>query len=334
MTGYFLSAETEAERIALFRQILINGLPIEQSTYSSFAGVLPVWLPDGIRVIIYPDAHAPACHWGVLRGIFNFARRFRAHIAINSGDFADMLSLSRHPKNPKTPLPSDPQQEIEASSLLLRYCMTNGPGAPEEGRPLWTFAIDGNHEGREESALANFNPVWARFLNPITREPITSVQSLMNFDGRHSITFIRGTGERGGFDGALLLNDHLKVKHGRLVKRIPGESARATSEKEQVSIIMGHTHRSGVSALETTSGDVLVSIDGGCLVDWRRSEFDYATLDHNWHHSFTVLKVLNGRVHAQLIPIFAAPDESGQIFEWFTYLDDEGNVIEFRCLDS
>ncbi|MBC8000408.1 MAG: hypothetical protein IAF58_20830 [Leptolyngbya sp.] len=334
MRSKWFSSEPESERFELFRKVSINGLPVERSSYSSFAGVLPISLPDGIRAIVYPDAHAPACHWGVLRGIFNFAEWFRPHLIFNSGDFNDMYALSRHPKSPKIPVPSDPQEEIEASADLLRLSMQNGPASSKEGRPFWTVIIRGNHEGREESALANFNPVWARYLSPGSRESITSAQSLMNFSADEPITFISGTGETGGFDGAALLNEHVKVKHGRMVKSIPGESARATYEKEQISIIMGHTHRLGDSAFETKNGELLFGIDGGCLVDWRRPEFDYSTLDHNWHLGFTVLIVHNGRVHAQPVPIFASPDASGQIFQWFTYCDQSGEIVVFRCLDD
>ncbi len=327
------SQESELERKLLFDQIKINNLSIAGGSWPVFTGLMPVFLPDGIRIIVYPDSHAPACHWGAVRGIFDFARWFRPHINVHLGDMIDFLHLSMHAKSATQPSPSSAQEEVSSGFELLRMSMINGSANVKEGRAFWNVLFEGNHEGRKGRNLSYFSPVWAQYQNPVTRDPILSLQSLLGLTNDQPITIVTGTGDTGGSDGCLLLNEHLGIKHGRYVRRIPGDSARYHSEREGRSYVGGHTHRLGGSSYETASGESISSYEGGCIIDWRRPEFHYATQEHNWHHGFLVLHVLNGRVHVQPIPIFWSADQSGQTFGWFSYCDQFGKPVTFRCFD-
>jgi len=65
------SKEDQELRERLISQIRVGNLDLE-SSYLTFNGVLPVELPNGIRIVILPDLHAPAHHEAIIWAITSF----------------------------------------------------------------------------------------------------------------------------------------------------------------------------------------------------------------------------------------------------------------------
>ena len=67
----------QLEREGLFSQIRIGGTD-SQFSRLTYNGMLPVFLPNGIRLAILPDMHAPAHHKGIMSGRQGMAVRLQA----------------------------------------------------------------------------------------------------------------------------------------------------------------------------------------------------------------------------------------------------------------
>lgn len=307
----FFSPETEEERRALFAQARLgNGAPVDTFLTYNSSYPLPLWMPDGMRGIIYSDSHAPAQNRRVCEMVFRFQEWFRPHINFHVGDYCDMFALSRWPKAPRTPV--NGQEEIEEAAKFLREASTRG-------NPFHTFVNEGNHDSdRTIRFLTNTCPVFSHFLDPKTRNPITAMVNMMGFQKGDRITFTAGIDERGGFEGGVLVNGHMKVEHGEKVKNVPGESARTTAEAYMRDVVMGHVHRLG-SFFRDVDGGIIQGFEVGCLVDFDHPYFAYANGQHNWHLGFAVYHILGGRMHVQLIPIIEALDDEGRLQYYFTY---------------
>jgi hypothetical protein len=308
----FFSPESEAERRELYAKVRIGKLdPSEYSRLTWSEGyALPLYLPDGIRGLIYPDQHAPAQNRRILHAIYNFQSWFRPHVNFNVGDYSDMFALSRWPKAPRTPV--NAQYEVEESALCLRKSM-------KFGAPFWTFVDEGNHDGdRMTRYLTNVCPTFSHYLDPKTRNPMTAMVNMMGFTKDDPITFLSGLDDRGGYEGGVLINGEYKIEHGDLVKPTPGDSVRATAEAMMQSTGMGHVHRAGRFARDV-DGKVLRGDEFGCLIDMDHPYFNYHHGRHNWFHAFGVYHVVGGMMHVQIIPIFEALDENGQLQYWFQY---------------
>jgi hypothetical protein len=308
----FFSPETEEERRALFAQARLgNGGPLDSFLTFSNSQPLPLWLPDGFRGMLYPDSHAPAQDVRACEMVFRFADWFRPHANIHVGDFSDMFHLGRWPKAPRTPV--NGQGEMEESGKHAREVATRG-------NPFHTFFNMGNHdEDRMIRFLTNNCPGFAHYIDPKTRNPVLSMVNMMGFQKGDRVTFLSGVDERGGYEGGLLINNHMSVVHGEKVKSTPGESARTTAEAFMQDVVMGHVHRLGSFARDIDGG-VLMGYELGCLVDLNHPYFSYAHGNQfNWHLGFGVFFVHGGRVHVQLIPIEEALDDEGRLQYWFAF---------------
>lgn len=301
--------ESEAERRNLFDKVKLGNVPAATNRYLSFSGVLPVSLPDGIRVLFLPDTHAPAHNKLIYWAMFQFMSWYRPHMVVFIGDVNDLFALSMWPKPPRTSV--NPQGEIDDTRRLIYKVLKHGP--------YWVVVIDGNHEDRMIRWLTKFSPQFAHYLDPVTREPVVSLHQLMGFRPDDPVTFITGADQRGGFEGGLWINDHFKAEHGSIVKPTPGDSARGHAEKHHRDTAIGHTHRMGASSRQLT-GDTLTGVELGCLVDWDHPFFAYSP-SHDWHHGFGVGTVFGGKLHVQPVPIIGTKDESGQLRYVFTYAD-------------
>jgi len=320
-TKKFYSQESEAERQELFAKVRFGKLdPAEyrQLTFSSGYS-LPLNLPDGMRGMIYSDGHAPYQNRRIMFAVYNFQDWFRPHLVTHVGDYSDMFALSRWPKHPRVPV--KPQWEVDESALYLRNSM-------KYGKPFLTLVDEGNHDWDRMTRYLTANcPAFSHFLDPKSRNPITAQVNMMGFTAKDPIMFLSGLDERGGYEGGFLINDEYKLEHGNIVKPVPGDSVRLTAETFMQSTGMGHVHRAGKFARDV-DGKVLRGDEFGCLVDWDNPVFNYHHGRHNWFHAFGVFHILGGILHTQIIPIFEAADEKGQLQYWFQY---DGRV--FRSSD-
>jgi predicted MPP superfamily phosphohydrolase len=290
--------EPGAVRDAICSAISVTGLSATQA-FLTFAGVLPLSLPDGCKIAFLPDIHCPAHHHRLMWAIKQFLSVFHPHLIIFTGDLADIFALSRHPKQLRICM--SPQKELDQTRQLADELM-------EAAGCYWAFVIPGNHEDRIYRFLQDLAPTLGGVLNPATREPL-SFHSLMGYTPDDPITFVYGTEERAGVEGGLLLNNDLGVHHGIFIRPKAGASPLADMDRYLQSVVHGHTHRMGMVSRDITPSEelptgVLRGYELGHLVDMDHSYMAYARqMWPNWHPGFGVGLVHNGAVHLQPVPI-------------------------------
>ncbi len=85
--------------------------------FLSFAGILPVHLPDGTRIAVLPDIHVPAHHRKIMWAVLEWLKAYQPHIIILIGDVADVFALSRWPSPPR--VVKNQQAELDETRRLV-----------------------------------------------------------------------------------------------------------------------------------------------------------------------------------------------------------------------
>lgn len=284
--------EPEAVRKAICDAIRLGNLD-QNYGFLSFAGILPVFLPDGTKVAVLPDIHAPAHHKLIMWAVKEWLKDFRPHILMVIGDLADMFALSAWPKPPRVVV--DGQKELDESRRLLDSLVAVS-GAQ------YTFVIMGNHEDRIRRYLTNPASGLGSIVDFATREPVLSFHQLMGYKPGDRVIFIYDQQEAGGWGGGVVVNDEFEFHHGFIVRPNPGASPRADADRTGRSTGHGHTHRAGMGARETTSG-ILRWFEFGHLADPSHAYLGYANLLNNWHPAVGAGLVVGGKLHLQTLPI-------------------------------
>lgn len=315
----FFPDETAEERLRLWSQVRMNQLDPSKRTYLTFLGTLALALPDGFRMIIYPDAHAPAINWRVVSAILRFQKSWAPHAVVHVGDAIDNKKRSAWVGSPLVKS-GGAEEERESCSRYLRLTM-------ETGQPFWTALILGNHEDRERRHMERNDAVLATMVDARTREQLTGLVNFLKFGEDDHITFITGVGGTGGYDGGIVINDDFGLEHGELIKPIAGQSAQSHAEKWLFSKGIGHIHSAGSCARKMGDG-VLRGAEFGYVADENHPLLDYAHNRHDWHHAFGILTVFNGVAHVEVKPVHAIADEHGQLHY---YVEHRG--ILFRSND-
>ena len=90
-------------RTAIFDAIRMSNLKVSEFGFLTANGIVPLTLPDGLRLAILPDLHAPAHHEQILWAVKEFLADYQPHILILIGDTGDVFGLSAWPKSPRIP---------------------------------------------------------------------------------------------------------------------------------------------------------------------------------------------------------------------------------------
>jgi hypothetical protein len=300
--------DVEAVKKAIIESMRIGNLDGSYK-YLSYAGILPVNLPDGTKVVVLPDIHVPAHNKKLMWAVLEFLKAYKPHIVILIGDVADVFALSRWPAPPR--VVKNMQRELDQTRRLIDKII-------EVSGCIHLFVIMGNHEDRIFRYLTDPAAGLAGVLNFDTREPILSFHALMGFKPGDPVTFIYDLHERGGFGGAILVNNDLEFHHGFIVRPHPGASPRADADRTGKSTGHGHTHRAGMSVRETTSG-LVRAFEFGHLVDPEHPYMGYANLLNNWHPAIGAGVVAGGKLHMKVLPIKQTTCEDGQTRFKFTF---------------
>jgi len=266
--------------------------------YLSYAGIMPLDLPDGTRIAVLPDIHVPAHDKRIMWAIKAFLEDFKPHILIFIGDVADVFALSRWPKPPRVRV--DIQKELDETRRLVDSLMKIS-GA------YWVFYIMGNHEDRTRRYLTDPASGLSNVLDFATREPILSFHGLMGYKPGDPVTFIYDLDERSGFGGAVVVNSDLEYHHGYIVRPKPGASPMADADRQGRSVTHGHTHRAGLRVRQKNNGEVLRGFELGHVVDVTHPYLGYANLLNNWQPALGACLVVGGKVHTEVLPIKQVP---------------------------
>ncbi len=261
--------------------------------FLTFAGILPINLPEGTKIVVLPDIHCPAHNQLLMWAILAFLKDYQPDVIIFIGDVADVFALSAWPNPPRSV--KNIQAELDETRRLVDKILS-------VSKCKHAYYIMGNHEDRVFRYLKNVAPGAATILDFNTREPVLSFHGLMGYKIGAPVTFIYDLAEQGGFGGGLRVNDDMTFHHGFIVRPNPGASPRADSARFGQSTTTGHTHRLGFSAV-AVNNTVVRAIELGHLVDPNHAYLAYANMLNNWHPGFGVGRIVGGKVHLEPIPV-------------------------------
>lgn len=214
--------------------------------------VRPATTEDTELVVFLSDIHVPYHDPDVVASALRLIRRLKPHRVVLNGDIADFFQLSRF--NTAQSRMDDLQAEIDDANLIREGVRAAAPDAVID-------ETEGNHDSRTSTYVAN-NARALKSLRALEPENLFKYREL-------NINWHPGAG--------FLLRQNFLVKHGTIVRKDGGASAKAEMEQAGVSGISGHVHRlatyrkAGYSQRQWT--------EQGCLC---RTDPDYVVGAPNW----------------------------------------------------
>jgi len=208
---------------------------------------------EATEVVVFgSDFHVPYHDTEAVASFLRLLDALQPHRVFLNGDIADFFQLSRFNKDGSR---GDAlQEEIDQANALRRAVRAAAANAD-------ILEGDGNHDSRIRTWLAA-NAGVLRSLRALSPEVLFEYRD-------HGISWYPGCGA--------LLRKHFLVKHGTIVRKGAGATAKAELETAGVSGLSGHTHRlstfrrNGYSQRQWTEG-------GGFF----RMDPDYVTGKPDW----------------------------------------------------
>jgi predicted phosphodiesterase len=204
------------------------------------------------------------------------------------GDVIDFYQLSRFNKDPRRAL--ELQADLDKTLLFFGRLRKAAPDAE-------LVYLEGNHEAR----LLAYQWQHPETCNLRCMEP----EKLLGLE-EFKIRWVpeKKIEEHHGFI----------LRHGSVVRKHAGQSARGELEKWGTCGISGHTHRVGCYT-ETKFSGVTVWFENGCLCDLRP---EYLPGVPNWQHALHVGEFIRGDNRFQLRPVNIVKRKAlydGQLFD-------------------
>lgn len=228
------------------------------------------------KTVFISDIHAPYQDEIALHSLKEFIKWFKPDDLVFLGDVIDFYAVSSFVKDPERALKL--QEEIdEAKHIIDDICKVSIRSKK--------FFIKGNHEGRLQKYL------WSS-AKELSGLRSLQLESLLDFK-KHNISYIK--------DGKMFYKGII-VKHGNVVRKFAGYTAKAEFEKNGMSGVSAHSHRLSQYRHANESGDY-VWVESGCLckLDPEYLEGEVA----NWQQGFSIgyFKEHSKRFHLETVPI-------------------------------
>lgn len=228
------------------------------------------------RTLFISDIHCPFQDDIAINAMVLFAQWWKPDTIIFIGDVVDFYAISSFAKDPNRGLRL--KEELDTAKDTIGFICKMMPDTKK-------YFIKGNHEARLQKYL------WTRATELANLDELR-LEKLLDFE-KHSIEYIE-TGQM-KYHGII-------VKHGNVVRRYSGYTARAEFEKNGMSGVSGHTHRLSVYYHNNEAGSFVWS-EIGCLC---RHDAEY--LDGqapNWQSGFGIgyFKENSKRFHIETVPI-------------------------------
>lgn len=195
-------------------------------------------MPTYQKVLIVPDVHCPFQDYAAVSSLLDFSKWFKPDAIFFMGDLVDFYAISRFVKDPERALKL--QEEIDNATDFLKQFRKQHPTIP------MTF-IRGNHEHRLQKYL------WTQAPELSGLRDLT-VESLLQL--KHLNIYYEKTGR--------LVHRGVVFKHGDVVRKFAGYSAKGEFEKLGMSGVSGHTHRAAIYYHNNQSGKYCW-MECGCL---------------------------------------------------------------------
>lgn len=228
------------------------------------------------RTLFISDIHAPFQDDIAIEAMILFARWWKPDTIVFIGDVVDFYAISSFVKDPKREL--ELEKELTTAKDIIGLICKMLPNTKR-------YFIKGNHEARlqkylwtQAKALAQLNELRLERLLDFKAQKIEYVETgQMKYHG-------------------------LIVKHGNVVRKYSGYTARAEFEKNGMSGVSGHTHRLSVYYHNNEAGS-FVWTEIGCLC---KLDAEYLQGQApNWQTGFGIgyFKENSKRFHLEAVPI-------------------------------
>jgi UDP-2,3-diacylglucosamine pyrophosphatase LpxH len=211
------------------------------------------------RVLFVSDIHCPYQDNKALRAMYEFMDWWKPQEVIVLGDLVDFYAVSRFSREPERVLKL--QGELDESVEVLSDIRKHAPKAP------MTF-IRGNHEARLKRYL------WSN-AQELDCLRALRLESLLEFD-KFKIRYE---------DRGIMRFKNIMVKHGNIVRKFAGYTAKGEFEKNGMSGVSGHTHRLA-QYRHTNELDSFVWTESGCLCQLTADYLEGQT--PNWQQGFAI----------------------------------------------
>lgn len=227
---------------------------MNQSSWANGAApmVLPATTEDTETILVVSDIHVPFHDPALVDSAIRLTKKLKPHRVVLNGDIADFFQLSRF--NQGLERLDSLQEEIDASNKIRAAFRKAAPNAVID-------ETEGNHDHRMRSYVAT----KGRALTSLRAlEPESLFQT-------KELEIVR-------FDGAgFRPRQNFLIKHGTIIRKHAGYSAKAELEAAGISGVSGHTHR--LSVHRQTGYVARQWAEGGCLC---LTEPDYVIGPANW----------------------------------------------------
>lgn len=222
--------------------------------------------------VVMNDIQIPSHDTQVVKLVVDFVKCLKPHGIILNGDIVDLYGFSSYEKNPLS------DSSLKSERVPAQHLMDDLAKVTKER--VW---IGGNHEDR----LRRY--VWKH---------AEKLGEDVQFDSLFKLP-------EHGFQwrpyGGKVMLGKLLVTHGSLLSAKSAYTARRHLEKYGNSILIGHTHRLGVT-YQTDFRGTHAGWENGCLCRFD-PEYDHMP---DWQHGFSVVHVFSdGRFNVQQIPILS-----------------------------
>jgi UDP-2,3-diacylglucosamine pyrophosphatase LpxH len=213
------------------------------------------------RVLWTTDYHIPFHDEKCLELILKFLEWFKPDAHIRTGDWHDFWAISKFRKDPRRLDRYNLQSELDCGEKILVQQHEVSPNTKE----LWG---EGNHDIRLQNYLFD-NQSALSYLRCL------HLPRLIGLDKVNAGYF--------NLDDGVMLNGIYNGRHGELVRKFAGYSAKAHMDKHGGNGIHGHTHRMSHYTKRNRSG-IYGWAENGCLCTLNPEYISYP----DWQQGFSV----------------------------------------------
>lgn len=221
------------------------------------------------RAVVYGDSHFPFQDDACLQIVQGVVKDVKPHVLLHVGDLVDAWQISRFDKDPARM--DTLQDNIDAAREHLHQMAAL---APKARRVL----LEGNHENRLTRAICGMEGVQRELAKLRAFQEAMTWRVLLDLD---AIGFEWVPDK---IQSKTPILPKLITKHGSIVRKAAGMTARGEWEKYGRSGLSGHTHRLCAWRHRDANG-VATWIETGCTC---KLEAEYGS-DFDWQQGFAVL---------------------------------------------
>ncbi len=219
--------------------------------------------------LVFTDTHVPYQDQAALEVVYSLIRDVRPKVIVHLGDMLDCYKISRYTKDRSHVL--NTQDEIDGARTILHQVSQLAP----EAEKYW---LEGNHEARLEELLNTL---------PGTASELTQLRDIQRALTWPALCRLEEIGwewvpTKGQAHRRIL--PRLITKHGSVVRKWSGMSAKGEWERYGASGLSGHVHRVGQFYTSDRNGNHTWT-ECGCTCQLKPSYME----DPNWAHAVVLV---------------------------------------------